>query len=149
MHGLLDRLARLDEPGERAVHARRPTRVPREQDVLTAMHEHDDARRQAWIVDQAATLALVCAIDCVVAHRPAATSAESMVAMPLEQLLRAPGEIEERRLDAAEPASQADRRVALRRPTRRVHRVARAAAKTAEIDLGLRLDVEPAHRVVL
>ena len=46
-HRLLDRLARLEEAGERRIHARREARLPAEQAALAVDREHDHHRIDA------------------------------------------------------------------------------------------------------
>ena len=68
MHGLLNGLTGLNEPRQRAVHLGRPVGVSRQQHFFALGDQHDDARRQPRVVDEAAALATHGAVLAVKLH---------------------------------------------------------------------------------
>ena len=92
---LLQRFARFDETGERAVHAGRKTRRAREQDFVSAPDQAHHRRRDARIDDQGAGGAFARALAAAMHSRRAAAAAELMGAVPVDVLQRASGEGEQ------------------------------------------------------
>ena len=88
MNAVLDRLARLDESGQRAVHRPGEAIGPRQQQVEAARDQNHHRRRNARIGDVAASRTLLRALTGLVAHRRAAAAAEAVAAVPLGDLER-------------------------------------------------------------
>ena len=106
-HRLLDRLARLQEAGERRIHAGREARLPAEQAALAVDRQHDhhriDARKN---LDRRRRRRCGCTPPPLQRERPAAAPAEAVRGVPVEigARLRERREVGRRR---ARPGSRA------------------------------------------
>ena len=110
VHGLLERLARLDEPGDAAVHRNRERPAPRQQRVaIVAFDERDDGRRQSRECQQRAVGTATSAFAQGLLGRAAAPAAESVGAVPFDQLHRPPGDSEHELFDLAVQSHQRHR----------------------------------------
>src|SRR5688572_33038579 len=81
-HALLERLAGLDEAGERAEHAGRKVRAARQQQLISPMNERHDRRCHARVGRQLASWADARALVAFRLGGRAAAAAELVVAVP-------------------------------------------------------------------
>src|SRR5688500_15476637 len=91
---LLERLAGLDEAGERAEHARRKVRAARQQKLFSPMNERHHGGRHARVGRKLAGGADAHALLAFGERRRAAAAAKLVVAVPLQELQRPSGERE-------------------------------------------------------
>src|SRR5687768_6860262 len=84
-----DRFARLDEPGERRVAARWIARLAAEQEITVPLDQHDRHRVGAREVLRAAGPAIALPAALGERGRLAATGAEAVPGVPVEQAARA------------------------------------------------------------
>src|SRR5688572_19018285 len=91
---LLERLAGLDEAGERAEHPGREMRAARQEDLFFLPYERHHCRRQAGIGGELARRADAHALLALCLRRRAAAPAELVAAVPVDELQRAAGERE-------------------------------------------------------
>ena len=114
MDAVLDRLARLDKAGQRAVHRLREALGACEQQLLPARDQHHHGRRHARIDDVPARRALLCALATLVACRRSAAAAELMATVPFDDLEGTAGEgepiVRELQEQRAQPAPFPPRR---------------------------------------
>src|SRR5262245_12834516 len=103
---LLERLARLDEAGERAVHAGREVRAARKQDLAAAANERHDRRGHPGIGRKLADRTDAHALLAVRLGATAAAAAELVVAVPVDELKRPAGEGEVRVVEYGEERAQ-------------------------------------------
>src|SRR5437870_7275565 len=103
---LLERLAGLDEPGERAVHAGRKVRASGQQKLFFPMNERHDRRRHSGIGRELAGRADAHPLVGFRLRRRAAAPAELVRAVPGDELQRPAGERELRVVQHAEECPQ-------------------------------------------
>ena len=147
VYRLFDGFAGLHESRERGEHRRRPRHIARQQHLFALAHQHDDARRQARVDRQAAVRAALGAVGGVILGGGAATPAEAVVPVPLDDLLGASGKVEEIRFDTAKPCPQAGGGESFRRRTLGRERVAGAVVPAPQVVLVLHLQPHPAELV--
>ena len=88
LHGLFERLAALDEAGERREERARPRGLAAEQAALAVEHEHDHHRVGAREVLGRARVAPAGPAAVLRARRLAAAGAEAVAGMPVQQVAR-------------------------------------------------------------
>ena len=103
---LFDRLARLDESGERGIHALRESPLPTHQTALAIERQHDDDGVGAWKMLRLAGAALPPPPGGRDLSRNPADGAETVARMPIEDGF---GLAEDRRHQRRNPALQRDR----------------------------------------
>ena len=116
VHGLLHRLARLDEPGDAAVHRHREGTARASRASLAALDERDDRRRQAREGEQAARRAAAGPLARRRLGGRAAATAEPRRAVPLHELHGSPGERPAQVVDPPVEAHERHEAVDDRRP---------------------------------
>src|SRR4029078_7893130 len=118
---LLERLAGLDEAGERAVHAGRKVRAAPKEHLAALAHQRHDRRGDARIYGELALGTDAGALLALCHGAGAAAAAELVRPVPVDELQRSPGDGElgvvEHREQGAQtgPAGRVRRRCVLRR----------------------------------
>src|SRR5690606_867744 len=106
LQALLERLAGLDEAGERAVHPGREVRAAREEELALPLDERHDGGRHSRIGGEPACRADAAALLPPRLGAGAAAAAELVRAVPVDELQGAPGEREVRVLEHREERAQ-------------------------------------------
>src|SRR5882672_2001034 len=116
---LLERLARLDEAGERAVHPGWKVRAPRQEELFLPLDQGHDRRRHPWVGRELAGRADPHTLVASGYGRRAATPAELVRAVPGDELQRPARQRELRVVEHREEGPQPGPRHAGRRLCRR------------------------------
>ena len=144
---ILDRLSRLDEARERAVHPGRKPRRAREEQLAAARDEHHHRRRDARVGDIAARRAFLGALTLLVSRRRPASATVTMGAVPFHDLKGAGGDREQGLRQPEEQRAQAGISPpgGLRSVRGEGNRDTRDPGEIAEV-MGVAADAEPFQR---